>query len=205
MAYVSLQDIRDEGIIDPPYTDEWVEKRIATAQGIIEQLTHCFYEERTMTFELDGTGHDLLVLPVPPISTGAITSIIIADSETALEADEYKVIMPEFPDGRYYPKVLKVAGIWPKGTANITIAGQFGFVEKDGTPFFLAKELCKRLTVWGLPKLSDNDGQKSHRIVEESVKDYSYRLSEGAASGRFGDPQIDNLLSDLYRAQIVTA
>jgi len=204
MAYITLDDIRAEGVTDPPYDDTWITDRISLAQSFIEQLTGCFYEKREdYVFKFDGPGHDLIWLPVPPVSTEAISSVTIDGDE--VDSEDYEIIMPKFPDGRYNPKLRKLYGIWPKGKSNIIVTGDFGFVEEDGSTPPIVKDLCKRVTIWNLPEISDDEKQKSSRLVEESLKDYSYKLSEVASGGGFfGDSKIDRLISLLKKPAIKT-
>lgn len=203
MAYISVQDLRNEGVTDPPFADETVADRITLAQRTIENITRCFYEKRE-DFEvvLNGNGHNCLWLPIPPVSITAITSVTVND--TVLNADEYVVVMPQFPDGRMNPRLRKVSGSWPKGEGNITIVGDFGYVEPDGSTPPEVIDLCKRIAVWNMPAIGDAESQKANLIIEESIKNYRYRLSEVASRGFFGDPRIDNVLANLRRTSFGT-
>ena len=197
--YVEVKDLRAEGLTENDYPSNWIECRIALAQSLIETITGRFFEERAgLTFELNGNGRDTIGLPATPVSTSDITSIII-DDET-LDAEYYKVIMPSFPDGRFNPKLFRVGGIWPKGKYNITVTGNFGFVEADKTPPLQIKELAKRIVIWGINPLGDAQSQKNGSIVEETLEDYSYKLDAAATRGAFGDVKIDNLIA-MYRVK----
>jgi hypothetical protein len=165
-----------------------------------------------MVFRLDGRGHPWLHLPVPPISTSAITSVILIETdktETTYDTADYEVIMDSFPDGRFYARLKNCTGNWPKGTANIKVTGNFGFVDVltvgEVTSYVAPakiKRLCKLITHWGLPKIGDDGARRANQIVEESLKDYRYRLNEAARTGLFGDPEIDGLLALYYRPQM---
>jgi len=203
MAYITVQDMRNEGVTDPPYNDSVVENRIALAQALIERILECFFEKRDdMTFKLDGTGHDFLSLPIPPVSVSSITSVkqVVDDgNEDEYEATDYEVVMDPFPDGRFDPKLRTKGGTWPKGTRNIHVTGDFGFVDDDGqggytTPLEIQR-LCKLITNWGLPQIADAEARRAGQIVEESLKDYRYRLDEAERSGMFGDPEIDGIFA----------
>ncbi len=201
MSYIAINDIRDEGISDPPYTDQWITARISLAQKFIETVTRRFFEKRTaITLVLDGRGHDTLWLPIPPVSVTAITKVAVADVE--VDSADYKVIMPEFPDGRNNPKLVKVSGLWTAGEGNVEVTGDFGYVEKDGTTPPLIRDACKRIVVAFLPKISDVEGQRASRIIAESLKDYSYQLDEKTRNGLFGDPVIDHVLAQFRRNMI---
>lgn len=203
MAYITVQQMRDEGVTDPPYSNPVVEDRIALAQALIERILECFFEKRDdLTFKLDGTGHDFLSLPVPPVSVSSITAVKLVDddgNEEEYETTDYEVVMDSFPDGRFDPRLWNKRGTWPKGTRNIWVTGDFGLVDDDGqggytTPVEIQR-LCKLITNWGLPPIGDGEARRSNQIVEESLKDYRYRLSEAERTGMFGDPEIDGIFA----------
>jgi hypothetical protein len=199
MAYLTVQDLRNEGLENPPYSNAWIMERIKLAQAAFEKLTGKYFEVRVgETMLLDGTGHGWLPLPVPPVAVGAIDSVKI-DGDV-LDADEYKVVMP-YPDGRMSPALYYISGTWPKDVQNIEITGDFGFVDSDGgsppvysTPIPV-KHAVKRIVLLEMPKLGDAEGQRASQIIEESLGNYSYRLSE-VQSGRslFGDDRIDDVI-----------
>lgn len=207
MAYITVQDMRDEGVpLEIP--DIVISDRITLAQSVIEQILEQFFEVRSgITLSLNGTGHDLLWLPVPPVSVSSITLIQI-DAED-VDSEDYSVVMPDYPDSRRNPKIKKVNGIWPAGVSNITVTGDFGFVDKiDDTPIYdtpsIIKDICKRIVNINLPLLTDVDGQKAKHIIQESVKDYSYRLDDAKRRGKFGDPAIDQGLSMFRKVKMTT-
>lgn len=207
MSYIDVQDLRAEGVTDAAYAEPYLLERIALAQQFIELVTGRFFEKRAgLTLSVSGRGHNRLWLPIPPI---AITSVAI--DGVVLASTEYRIVMPTFPDGRFDPKLDRVASIWPKGSDNITVVGDFGFVDTvAGTPVAyvapkLIKDICKRIAIWALPQLGNSDAQRARQIVEESLKDYRYRLSESTTSGGlFGDPAIDNILAQFRRREITT-
>lgn len=195
MAYITVEDIRNEGVSESQYTNAKVEKRIALAQALIEKLTGRFFEKRTaITLSMDGTGHALLWLPITPTSVDSITSVTISDEE--VDVEDYEVLMPTYPDGRFNPKLRKLSGVWTKGMSNIKVVGDFGFVEADESTPIDIKDLCIRIVIWGISDRGSAEGGRSHRIVEETIENYRYRLSEASNTGLFNDSYIDGLLSD---------
>lgn len=199
MAYITVQDLRNEGLDESLYKDAWIIQRIRLAQAIFEKLTSKYFEVRVgETMLLDGTGHGWLPLPVPPVAVGTITSVKIDDE--AIDADEYKVVLP-YPDGRMNPELYRISGGWPMGVRNIELIGDFGFVDSDGgtppvysTPIAV-QHAVKRIALLEMPKLEDTDGQRAAQVIEESLGNYSYRLSE-VQTGRslFGDSRIDDVI-----------
>ena len=201
MAYITIQDLRDEGITVSDAENNFVEKRIALAQSIIDEMTGRFFEKReAYKIVLDGKNSPIIILDVPPITENAITEILVND--VALESEDYKVVMPN-PESRFIPKLKKVSGKWPEGILNLEITGDFGFVEPDESSPPLVKRLCKLLTVWNMPQLGNVDVAKIGKIIEEELGDYSYKLSEAASIGMFGDEQIDGLIN-MYKVKRVT-
>jgi len=207
--YVSVEDIRIEGLTDPPYSDGLVTERIALAQAAFERLTGQFFDAHSdYTVKLDGRGHDILWLPFPPVSVDALTSVAIVGNDgtsETLDADQYEVDMPEFPDGRMNPKLLRLSGTWPKGTRNVKMIGEFGFVESDKSTPLLVKNAVKRIAIKWLPQLGDADADKADRIIEESLGDYRYRLADLSKNGGFlGDPRIDDIIRMFRKTDMAT-
>lgn len=205
MAYLALQDIRAEGVTDPPYNDAYVTGRIAIAQALIERLTKQFFEKRAdYVLKLKGRGHDTLWLPVPPVSESSVASVRIAGDDEDIDPETYEVEM-DLPDGRMNPKLVRTYGTWSESYKYV-ITGDFGFVEADESTPLEIKDLAKRLVVYNLPKIGDVGGQRESEIIREKLRDYEYQLSEAAQSrlGPFGDRKIDRLIAMFTRTMITT-
>jgi hypothetical protein len=204
VAYIDVSDIRSEGVMEL-IEDDRIETCITLAQSLIERLTGMFYEARSdYVLQLDGRDNNLLRLPVPPAATNAISTVTIDDE--VLEDTDYRVIMPQVPDGRLNSKIMRIGGVWPRGTGNVTLTGTFGYVDVVSEGVYrtpdLIKELCKRITIWGLPEIADAEAQKSSRIISEAIGNYRYQLSEAERNGYFGDVRIDNLIAMFRRPRI---
>lgn len=211
MAYINVVDLRQEGFSNPPYTDAWLTARIALVQELFEYLTGRFFEERTsQSFYLNGTGHDTLWLPIPPVTASSITSVVL-DGVTMTEDTDFEVVMPSFPDGRFNPKLRKLLGKWNKNTRNVVVTGVFGFVDRElidavetsVTPA-LVKDAIKRMCLHYMPRIGDLEDQNALRIVQESLKDYTYRLERAKSTGFFNDPDIDRIIA-MYRKKRMIA
>ena len=72
-GYLSIQEVRDEGFNDPPYSDARVVRAIRLATRIIDSVTGQWFEPRQRTFRLDVKNTTLeYLLEVPIIAlTGA--------------------------------------------------------------------------------------------------------------------------------------
>jgi hypothetical protein len=200
MAYVTLEELRAEGITSSDYpNDTYLTGRIALAQAFIEKLTGRFFESKAAyTLQLDGTGHNTLFLPIPPVNgVDAITEVTVSDE--VLDSEYYQYPLRELPDDRFTPRLIHLSGL------NISITGEFGFVESDKSTPPLVKDLCKRIAVWTLSPIGDKSASKNTNIIEEELGDYRYRLSELAVrGGLFGDSRIDNLIA-MFRKKRVLA
>jgi hypothetical protein len=89
MAYCTIQDIREQGVPEPPAyggkTDAQIQAAIDRSCILIDKYTGRFFEPRNLTITLDGTGSKILILGPPIID---ITSIKIgADFSIASEVD----------------------------------------------------------------------------------------------------------------------
>ena len=205
MAYITVEDLRAEGVGADICLEPRLQERIDLAQALVEKLTGRFFEAREdFTLRVDGSGHDILWLPIPPVDVDAITSAAI--SGEAVDPEDYFVDMPTFPDGRFAPALIRTSGEWTKGKRNIVVTGTFGHVDvvRDGetveyhTPR-LIKTLVMRICIDQLPRLGDVEAQRASRIMEETLKDYTYKLDTAARTGRYGDPHIDRLLAMFHK------
>lgn len=206
--YISVTDLRKEGFANPPYDDAWLTERILLAQELFDYLTGLYFEERAAeTIELNGTGHNMLWLPVPPVTSSSITSVTLNDV-LLVEDTDYKVVMPTHPDGRMNPKLIHLGSKWTAGTLNVVIVGAFGFVDREliddvltsVTPV-LVKDCIKRIVQLYLPTLTTADSA-SARILQERLKDYSYRLEKVKATGHFNLPEIDRAIGIYKKLRI---
>ncbi|KKN30265.1 hypothetical protein LCGC14_0835800 [marine sediment metagenome] len=156
MPYITLSDIRDEGIPDPP-TDATILSTITVCEQLVDRVTRQWFELRPATFKLDGNGRDTLHLPVPII---AIEHVRLNDSDENLDTDLFEVYDSRLiPDDRRNPRIKLVSHQnlhdiytaperhghrlnFRKGRQNQEIKGDFGFLEPDDT----TPEAIKRAT-----------------------------------------------------------
>lgn len=209
--YITVAEIRAECIEVEDYPDDaYITARILIAQQFIDELTGLFFDARAaFVLEVNGRGHDMLWLPIPPVDKVAITEVKIKNeildvADEILLATAYKYPLRTIPDDRFNPRLIRIGGIWPKGIVNIEITGEFGFVESDKATPPLIVHLCKMITIWSLPLLSDKSAGRADQIIEEQLGDYRYRLGEiSKKGGFFNDKRIDNILA-MYRRRTIT-
>lgn len=68
MAYITIDDVRDEGFAACDFQDRRVTKAIAQAQAFIERITGQWFEARELTIQTDGWANFEHLLDVPIIS-----------------------------------------------------------------------------------------------------------------------------------------
>lgn len=213
---ITFADLQTEGITDPPYNTARAEQLILDAEDAIEKITgRLFHLVSNTSVYASGRDRDILLLPHPPIT---ITVVNEVDRSTGVE------VLTEIPTTYYAqegdliaeialrnPKLKRYDGWWAKGERNYKITGSFGFVFAMGTTpeTYSAPRMIKRAAVLivakYLPKTVDRVGTVgSGLIIQESLKGYSYTLSEAAQAGFFGDPEIDGILCGYRRLGIAS-
>jgi len=155
-GYVSIQDVRDEGFTDPPWTDARIISAIELATATIDTATKMWFEPRQCSFLLDGRkdvrGIDfLLSLPIC-----AVTKLTIYDLEQEIEGS-FRIYNRHLtqgltrPDDRSNPRVsfdFTVAALDP---ANPII------IEEQGIPFIEGRQNIGVEGVFGYTTLGPND------------------------------------------------
>lgn len=201
--YCTIQDIRSEGITEAQASDDRLTELIEMASDYIDFMTKRWFEPRDKTLKLDGTGHDILWLPIPIITVSTVKvdgQPLATTSFTAYNR----------PDDRNNP-IIKAYNYWPKGALNVEIAGTFGYTDEDrlGNPITprQIKHICKKLVIRELPQLGDVDAQeekKRSRIISETTDGHSYTLANHGGEYT-GDQEIDNILYLFKRPPVVGA
>jgi hypothetical protein len=204
VGYCFVADLRAEGVTVEQATDEQLLAIIARASRFIDKCTARYFEPRSRTIKLDGTGGSILFFDQPII---AIDSVI--ENGAAVSSDEFAVYNRHLsqellrPDDRENPKIeFSVSSSysftqtrattrkWARGQQNVEIAGVFGYTDPDppsttGKTPDLIRRCCVMLSFRDVGQLSDPDGRfatrERHRISEERTRDQSYRLGPGRA------------------------
>lgn len=212
---ITFDDLETEGIDAATYNRERAEQLILDAEDVIEKITGRLFRKVDTSVYASGRDRDILLLPHPPI---VITAVNEVDRSTGTE------VLTEIPAAFYAqesdlltevalrnPKLKRYDGNWAKGERNYKITGSFGFVFAMGTDpeTYSAPRMIKRAAVLivakYLPPIVDRVGTiGTGRIIQESLKGYSYTLSEAAQAGFFGDPEIDGILRGYARLGIAS-
>jgi len=209
LPYVTVAEVRAEGVTAGMATDARIEQMVALAQAYFEAQTLMFFNLReAMSIRLDGTGSPVLELPAP---AQVVTSVTV-DGQTVTEVidpsnppstgafvnyndreeDDYWFPRLEMYGGPltrlerafYYgssnqPYTSNVRSTWPWGKKNVLVVGDFGFVEEDGSTPMLVKNAIIRLTIPRLTILSAVNPMDSMKM-SESLGSYSYSLGGNA-------------------------
>ena len=211
--YISLQDVRDEGVTVPQASDVRAMAIINDQERFIDRVTGWWFFPRTMTLILDGIGGDTLFFDFPIIS---VSSMIINDGTTALDTDLYVVYNRVQPDDRWNPRIVmkrsNAADIFVRystggdlafteGRQNQTIVGAFGFTEEDGTAPLSIKFIALKLVMSHLKKLMLSDGASTGVAgpkIMEQTDGHAVQWAQSTISRRgahiTGDPEIDGIL-----------
>jgi len=224
--YITIADVRAEGVTLPMADDAKITATIAMWQQFIESQTGQWFESRSLTLLLDGTDSDTLFLPVPAISISAL--YINNDFVNALAAATYSLYLGTFPDYRRNPRVklvsvdqenifmpppgrgrLRASFIY--GKQNQKMVGAFGFVEADGTTPLMIKRALLKLVVSKVTPLagagsgsSSAAGPVTTEMTDGHMRVYSTLVKASVKPGSnpiTGDSEVDAILA-MYKRPI---
>lgn len=221
--YVSLQDIRDEGVSVAQADDSRVLTLLRTWQAFIERTTRQFFVPRNMTLDFDGNGTTLLPLPVPVISVANL--FVNDDFVTAVSTSDYQVYNGRGEserDDRKNPRIKLITSdvsvftgvgavrrrrnVFEVGEKNQRVVGTFGYVEPDGCVPFPIQHVLKKLVVKHVAKLSTVSGAAGGPLIEEETDRHRRKFGDATTGAKLfplgtGDPECDLILAQ-YRAPI---
>ncbi|MCK9521469.1 MAG: hypothetical protein M0R76_00290 [Proteobacteria bacterium] len=129
--------------------------------------------------------------------------------ELSIAPDDLVVVGSPVAAGFDAPRLSLTRGrVFPKGTANVTAEGLWGYTEPDGTsegctPLEI-RRACMLLALRSLPLLADDDSsgeaRSRWRIIEERTRDQSYKLDPDSREAPLsGDPEVDAILARYRR------
>lgn len=194
--YVTVTDIRDEGVTTEEASDSRIDELILLAEEYIEKMTGRYFYEKSKTIILYGQDSKVLLFPIPIITVNQITV-----NGYLIDTVDYTVYNRYEPDDRENPKIEFEFTI--QDGDKIEVNGSFGYVQEDKTTPLMISRAVKKLVIREIPLLTDQDGQeqkKRSRIVEEQADDYSYKLAEVVVRGDLtGDFEIDGVIINYRR------
>ena len=200
--YATVAELRAEGVAPTTASDARLEALLADAGAFVDSVTGWFFEPRPLTLRMDGRGHPSLEPPFPPIRIDALS----VEHQGALSTAPEDLVVDgsPVPPGFSGPRLTRRHGRrFPKGVANVTASGLWGYTDADGTvtgrtPAAI-RTATMQLVLRALPVLTDGDAWESARhrwrLSEERTRDQSYRLNPPTFSTFItGDPDIDLVL-----------
>lgn len=210
MSYCDVDDIRAEGVPDPP-DDNRLLAIAQLATDYINTFTGQYFEARQLTRVMDGRGHRAIYFDIPVIEITAIKEVDPSGTvKQTYDATSYIVynrhvrLNQQDPDDRENPKVERATPTdpwnarlygqvwWPRGQQNLQVEGWFGYTDfDDNDPHGQTPPLIKRACVlivlrevwqrWGEEGESEEARFRS-RLKMEKTRDQSYQLGGVATS-----------------------
>jgi len=209
MAYITVSDLRAEGVSADVYINDMCQAAIDLTSEYVERLTLKYFEPRTETRTFDGNGSETLPLDMPIISLTKVEWQQFGNSALVEQPlTEFKAYN-RIPTDQYYPKIAifrsnswdiesRYFGVFPKGTLNIAVTGSWGWVNAAGETPEMIKKAVKILSVAWLDQVGGGgllSVLRSYGITEEKTDRHSYKLSDAMSSGNLtGIPIVDMLL-----------
>jgi len=146
--YVTVQQVRDAGLpleADGGPSDARVLYLIQLYSNLIDKVTRCFFNSRSLTLYLDGLGHESLFLPFPVISVSTLEINLVQGSGDPMSDDDFRVYNRDLRTDKMVPRVTLVrerqnifsgvsSGLFEVGHQNQKISGLFGWLEDGGVP-----------------------------------------------------------------------
>lgn len=167
VMYVSVDEVRAEGLDDPPFSDATIQAAILVWQSFLERACRQWFYPLELELTPDGTDSDLMAFGVPIIS---IAEVRLNGDAATLDPRFYKVYNAiRYPFDRQNPRIQLIDNrhqeldiytaplrdgrlVFRKGRQNQYVRGTFGCVEPDGGPPPLIKRALLKLVIEKLAK-----------------------------------------------------
>ena len=178
--YVSVQDIRDEGITVSELSDDRALALTTGWQAWFDSMTGQWFNRKELTLQFDGNGSRVLWLPVPIIELTAL--YINDDFNNPVDTSYYTVYNRYYPeDDRKNPRIKMKRRTsddifsavsdykFNVGDLNQQLVGAFGYVDQDGSTPHLVKRAIMQLIIATMEIYADGDldAMRSGRVIEE--------------------------------------
>lgn len=196
--YATIQDLRDEGVVETEASDARLSALIAEAADTIDRVTGWFFEPRIRTLRVDGRGQSSLELPWVPLVIDAVRV-----DDAVIDSEDITWLGAPVEPGFTAPRVDLRKGSFPRGDRNIELRGTWGYTEADGSRFgrtpLAIRRACMLLVMRALPRLADtdlvSDARSAWRIVSQRTRDQAFSLSDPVQRADLtGDPEVDTLV-----------
>lgn len=217
-SYATVAEARAEGIEVTTIADADLFEKLELAGNWIDKATGCFFSLRLLSIDMDGNDKTGIVLPYPIISISKV-EIDPEDGTAIIEVPLTDLRIYSGDEYLYEPRIAfkkEVAGDYskfPYSERNITVTGEFGYLERNETPK-LIKKANIRLVVRMLEDMGDEGGYlesiRAGLLKSESTDGHSYSLGEIDRGRRepptdlmTGDPEIDSILLEYNYEPII--
>jgi len=143
--YVTVQDMRDEGVSATEYDDARLVKIIKLAEAFVERVTGRWFYARHLTIKVDGTDSPWLRVPAPIVTIEEAKllyePVTGTPAYTDLTLDDLRIYNRHLtqglldPDDRDAPRIVMddydytTIARWPRGAQNVILTGFFGYTE----------------------------------------------------------------------------
>lgn len=225
--YVTVQEIRDAGLADPP-SDAEVQSQIGLWQSFLERATRQWFRPINLELYVDGNDSDTLHFGIPIIS---IETLKINGDSTALDASYYKVYnADQYPIDKQNPRI-KLVDTWAdqrdiftasmrygrtlfrKGRQNQYVKGVFGYLDNGACPKLIKRALIKLVIEKMTNPIVPGTGGVTPppvmggQIIEEWVDGHKRKWADTSTRKTYGlsgitsDQEILDIIR-LYRAPI---
>jgi hypothetical protein len=196
MNVIPLQVYRDGGLSDDYITDERLLSTEEEAWKFVENFCHQFFEKRSLTLNLDGSGYKELIIPYPIISVTSVSE----EDYGAYTMSDIKVYNRRYPDDNRKPMIVNTAEVFPDGYQNITVVGDFGLIDPDTglPPADLMTAVSKIVILFLKPYVGESEWEANfdnYRLIQQQTDKWMYRFSSNMVIyGVTGIPEIDKIL-----------
>ncbi len=163
--YCTVDDIRDEGYANPPWTDALIEKGITRATAYINRFCGQYFEPRWRTLIVDGVRLDQFLCEAPIVAIAQV--LVDGESQDIPDMKIYNRHLThgmESPDDRNNPRVA-----YALESDYFDRSLRSGFSQK----FLTGRKNIKLVGMFGYTGLGDND------FIGETAEDSQFPLSLG--------------------------
>lgn len=198
-AYVSIQDMRDQGVSVAMAADAKITAAVADASARAEAAARTWWESRTKTLYFSGSGHSSLNLDIPLLTLTSVTINGVAVTDV--------VSRPDPITGRTYRLVRSTDLAFPFGSENIVIVGTFGTMDMSGSTPATPADIKMAIARWAyllLALVTDEDMAQERRFMTStSVNVVGRSQGRGPLTAPLsGDPEVDRIIASYRRARV---
>lgn len=217
VGYVTIDELRAEGLDETKYPDTLVQSRIAFNSTMIDRFCGQFFEARKLILDLNGPGAWEQSINIPIVNVEEVvlldrefpvTKVFTFDLDDLVIYNRHITQGLTYPDDREDPRIGNV--YFPMGRQNVRVTGTFGYTDLQGnTPTEIKRALMLMILrdkepLFSPKRSSSLASSLAGPILEEKTDDHSYKVGAAtrsqSTSGYFtGDPEIDMILWDFRR------